>query len=372
MSRVELDVDELAVDIVINNYNYARFLSEAIHSAAAQTHPRTRLIVVDDGSTDHSRAVIEAQAGEIDEVVLKPNGGQASAINAGLERCQGDVVVFLDADDLLLPHAASRLAAAFAADPGLAKVQARMEVIDGEGRRSGVLKPPPHLPLLSGELREAELAYPFDLTWLPTSANSFRLDTLRRLGPLPEDRFRTCADYFLVHLTPLLGRVASLTDVCSLYRVHGENSYELEAKQLDLEHVRTTIRVALATREELLHTAAKNGIPHPRRILSIADLSNRMISLRLDPDGHQLPDSRASLLRDAVVACRRRDNVSALMKAMFVAWFATMAMAPRTLALPLAERFFFPERRGALNRLLARLHHAEPEALPEPFEAGPR
>lgn len=356
------------VDVVVNNYNYARYLGAAIDSVRAQDYPLLRLIVVDDGSSDESRELIEARRDELDEVVLKPNGGQASAINAGLERCQGDVVVFLDADDLLLPRAVSRLAAEFTADPGLAKVQARMEVIDGEGHRSGVLKPPPHLPLPSGELRQAELAYPFDLTWLPTSANAFRLATLRQLGPLPEERFRVCADYYLVHLTPLLGRVASLSEVCSLYRVHGANNYELDLKELDLAHVRATIGFAKSTREEILRVAAENGIAHPSEILSIADLSNRMISLRLEPGAHPLPDGRLGLLRDSVIACRRRDNVSAAMKAMFVAWFAAMAAAPRALARPLAERFLFPERRGALNRVLGRLHRAEPE----PLEGSPR
>ncbi len=49
-------------------------------------------------------------------MVLKENGGQASALNAGMERCEGDVVIFLDADDTLHPDAAARVAAAFAAE----------------------------------------------------------------------------------------------------------------------------------------------------------------------------------------------------------------------------------------------------------------
>ena len=144
-------MSEIAVDIVIDNYNYGRFLGRAIESARAQTHPTSRVIVVDDGSSDDSREVIAAFRDRVDEVVLKENGGQASAINAGIEHCRGDVVIFLDSDDLLLPEAAARHADLFAADPELAKVQARMEVIDAEGRRSGVLKPPAHLPLPSGE-----------------------------------------------------------------------------------------------------------------------------------------------------------------------------------------------------------------------------
>jgi Glycosyl transferase family 2 len=357
---------EIAVDIVIDNYNYGRFLAEAVESARAQTHLDVRVIVVDDGSSDDSREVIEALRDQIDEVVLQENGGQASAINAGLERCRGDVVMFLDADDLLLPGAAARFAALFAADPTLAKAQARMEVIDGEGRRSGVLKPPPHLPMPSGDLRRAELDYPFDLTWLPTTANAFRVETLRGLGPIPVDRFRVCADYYLVHLSALVGRVASLEDVCSLYRVHGANNYELESADLDLSHIRATIAYCRATSEELLRVAAERGMERPAEVLSIADLANRMISLRLEPELHPVgADGRTGLVGAALVALRRRAGVSLAMKALFAFWFATMAVLPRGAAAPVAERFLFPERRRTLNRMLRRMHRVSGDEIEE-------
>ena len=64
------------VDVIVNNHNYGRFLRAAIESALAQTHERVNVIVVDDGSTDDSRAIIES-FGERIVAVLKPNGGQA-------------------------------------------------------------------------------------------------------------------------------------------------------------------------------------------------------------------------------------------------------------------------------------------------------
>jgi glycosyltransferase involved in cell wall biosynthesis len=345
------------VDIVIDNFNYGRYIAEAIHSARAQTHPGIRLIVVDDGSSDDSRKVIESLADQIDEVVLKENGGQASAINAGLARCEGEVVIFLDADDVLLPHAAATFAAAFAANPALTKAQARMEVIDSAGRPTGVRKPPDHLPLPSGDLRSAELAYPFDLTWLPTTANAFRVEALRGLGPIPEADFRVSADWFMVHLTALVGPVVSLPRVCSRYRIHGDNNYELELAEIDLPHLRATIGYSRATARELLRVADERGFPHPREILSIADLSNRMISLRLEPDLHPLAtDTRAGLVFDAMRALRRRRGVGGAMKAMFAVWFAAMAVLPRSAAAALATRFLFPERRVVVNKLLGRLH----------------
>jgi hypothetical protein len=350
------DPDGVAVDIVVNNYNYGRFLAAAVGSALAQTHPRTSVIVVDDGSSDDSREVL---AGFEDRValVLKENGGQSSALNAGLELCEGDVVLFLDSDDVLHPGAAAAVAAAFAAAPTVSKVQFRMEVIDAAGEATGEIKPPLHLPLPEGDLRRAELAYPFDMAWLPTSANAFRLESLRTILPIPVDDYPVCgADWYLLHLTTLLGEVRSLDAVYASYRVHGGNNYESVEPRLDLDHVRETIGFSRSTAASLLALAARLQLPRPERILSVAELSNRLISLRLDPGRHPVPgDSVTAILRDAVGAIRRRDNVSAVMKAMFLGWFAAMAVAPRSLARGLAVQMLFPGRRDGLNRLLGRL-----------------
>lgn len=345
---------ELAVDIVVDNYEYGRYLPVAIESACAQTHPRVNVIVVDDGSTDGSREILEGYRDRV-TVLLKENGGQASALNAGFDLCQGDVVIFLDADDSLHPRAAAEVAAAFAADPGLVKAQFRTEVIDREGREVGRTKPEPHLPVPNGDVRAAELAYPFDLVWMATSANAFRTAELRRIMPIPEGPFRSCADYYMVHLTPLLGRVASLPEVLGNYRLHGENSFEPQASAVDLGHIHQAIRYSDATAGALLDLARRLEMPHPTRILSLADLANRMVSLRLDPGRHPLSgDRRFGLLVDAVRAARRRDNVSLAMKAMFLVWFAAMTVAPRPLAQKLAALFLFPDRRQGLNRLLGR------------------
>ena len=83
--------DERLVSIIVNNYNYGRFLGEAIDSALGQTYPRLEVIVVDDGSTDNSRDVISSYAGQL-TALLKCNGGQASAFNAGFAASRGEVV----------------------------------------------------------------------------------------------------------------------------------------------------------------------------------------------------------------------------------------------------------------------------------------
>jgi Glycosyl transferase family 2 len=335
-----------AVDIVVNNHDYGRYLGAAIDSALAQTYRDVRVIVVDDGSSDDSREVLRDYEGLV-EAVLKENGGQASALNAGLARCRGEVVMFLDADDLLHPEAVERAVAALAADPSAVKVHMRMDVIDAAGRPTGAEKPPPRWPMPSGDLRAAELAYPFDLAWLPTSAYAFRRALLAPILPIPEAPYRIGADWHLVHVSTLLGPVAKVEQASCSYRVHGDNNYEPWRARLDLDHVRAMIGYGQQTSADLLTVAAELGLPHPARILSIGDLSRRMISLRLDPARHPVPgDTRLGLVRDSVGAVRRRGNASAAMRIAFPLWFAAMALAPRPLARRLALRFLFPDRRA--------------------------
>ena len=315
------------------------------------------VVVVDDGSTDDSRERLRAYADSL-EIVPKEQGGQASAINAGLEGSQADIVMLLDADDVLKPDAASRVAAAFAADRSLAKVQFRMDVVDAKGRPTGVIKPYAHIPMPQGDVRWAELSFPFDLSWLGGGGHAFRGDVLRRILPIPEHDYPSRgADWYLVHLSALLGTVASLPEVCASYRVHGRNGYELETPELDLDHVRETIGYARATSDALARLADQLRLERPAEILSLSELSNRLVSLKLEPDRHPIPSDRVwRLALKAVRAADRRFDVRWPMKLMYVGWFAAMAAAPRPLAHRLAEWFFFPERRSRLNALLRRLN----------------
>jgi hypothetical protein len=347
----------LAVDIVITNHDYGEFVADAVESACAQSHPDVNVVVVDDGSTDDSRERLRQYEDRV-EVVLKEQGGQASAFNAGMERCRGDVVIFLDSDDMLRPEAAARAAAAFAADPDLAKVQLRMAVVDADGRATGVVKPGGYLQARTGDLTVAEMAFPFDIPWLPTSGNAFRSAPLRRILPVPEADYPRCgADWYVAHLTPLLGTVAFVDEVSAEYRVHGRNGYEQLEPSLDLRHVRDTITFAGVTTAALSQLADRLGIERPARILSVSDLGNRLISLRLEPELHPIAGDRIGrLMADGLRASSRRFDVTWPMKLLLGGWLAAMAFAPRSLARRLAELFLFPERRpswqnGVLGRL---------------------
>src|SRR5579883_2718722 len=86
------------VSVVIPTYNYGHFLGRALASVFAQTYAPIECIVVDDGSTDDTPAVL-AQYGDRVRVIKRQRGGPAAARNAGVEAAKGEFVAFLDADD---------------------------------------------------------------------------------------------------------------------------------------------------------------------------------------------------------------------------------------------------------------------------------
>lgn len=350
----------MLVSIIVNNYNYGQFLRAAIDSALRQTYRPIEVIVVDDGSTDQSRDIISGYGDQV-VPVLKENGGQASALNAGFAQCHGDLIIFLDADDVLLPHAAQHAADAFASQSNAAKIQYRMSVIDGNGRPIGVIKPPQHIPLPAGDLKAPTILFPFDLAWLPTSGNAFAAQVLRRIFPIPAEVYgKVGADWYLAHLTPLYGAVVSLDEVGADYRVHASNHYELATPTLNLAHIRQTMVYADLTRWYLLKQAEQLSLLNrPAEILSVSYVATRITSLKLEPHQHPIAgDTIGKIFKLALTAISRRNDVSWLMKVLFGVWFAFMAIAPRSLARRLAEIFFFPERRARLNQWLGTLHQS--------------
>ncbi len=211
------------VSVVVNNYNYGRYLGAAVASALAQTHPATEVIVVDDGSTDASREVI---AGFADRVIpiLKENGGQASAFNAGFARSRGDVVLFLDADDVLLPTAAAQALLRLAREPRAAKAHWKLREIGPDGAPTGGLTPSGELP--DGDIRSLVLENgPAHHVNPPTSGNAWSRGFLERVLPMPEAGFAICADVYLLELAPLYGPLLRIDEPQSLYRIHGANHY---------------------------------------------------------------------------------------------------------------------------------------------------
>jgi glycosyltransferase involved in cell wall biosynthesis len=349
------------VSIIVTNYNYGHFLASAIESALHQQYPAIEVIVVDDGSTDNSRYVIDCY-GERILPIFKQNGGQGSAINAGFSQSHGEIVIFLDADDMLLPNIVQRIVDAYRVNPEASKIMYRLEVVDADGKRIGELRPQTHLPLQSGFLQKHVLTFPFDMVWMATSGNSFAASVLRQILPMPEKEYPILADYYLSLLTPLLGPVVFLHDVGAYYRLHGRNNHE-NSHRIDLQKIRRVLTYSNTTWDYIQKFAEKlelEGYPASgSQLLSVSLISERFISLKLSPDDHPVPeDTTWRLFRLGIAASLRRFDVSWPMKILYILWFTAMLPAPKPVAHWLAGIFSFPEKRQFLNRFLGALHRA--------------
>jgi glycosyltransferase involved in cell wall biosynthesis len=207
------------VSVVIINYNYGRYLRECIDSVLGQDYEPVEVIVVDDGSTDDSREVIESYRDRL-VASFKPNGGMVTAMNHGFALTHGAIVIFVDADDYLLPGAVSAHVEALG-EPGVVRSQTYMNVLKGTSA-SGEKIPDGHAH--EGNLQNLILKRgPGAYISSPNSGNAWSRDFLMQVFPLPEEQKTIGSEVFLMDAAPLFGKVVTLNRVKAAYRVHGAN-----------------------------------------------------------------------------------------------------------------------------------------------------
>jgi glycosyltransferase involved in cell wall biosynthesis len=208
------------VTVLIDTYNYGRYIEEAVGSVLAQDFPteQREILVVDDGSTDDTEERLR-RFGDSITYLRKPNGGQASAFNFGLERTRGEIVAFLDADDYWLPGKLRRVADEFEKHPDAGMVYHKVREFHSQ---RGVFKDG-GLPLLSGFLPYN----PKDLlsyVLYPTSFLAFRRSALQPLLPIPE-KLTIQADAYLSGLIVFLAPIVGVPECLAVYRVHVQNLF---------------------------------------------------------------------------------------------------------------------------------------------------
>jgi glycosyltransferase involved in cell wall biosynthesis len=218
----------LLVSILINNYNHADYLAQAINSAIAQTYSNLEIIVVDDGSTDNSHSIINRYKNLIIPI-FKKNGGQASAINVGFAVSKGEIICLLDADDLWLPAKVTEVVKAFNKHPQATVVYHKVQNIDHIGQLLG--KPWPPYKSILGDVGEIVSKsggwWPFP----PSSALSFSREFLTKIMNIPESEYPLCADAYLADLAPFFGEVIGIEKVLSQFRFHDRNNWSNECNQ---------------------------------------------------------------------------------------------------------------------------------------------
>ncbi len=222
------------VSILINNYNYGRFLAEAIDSALSQTYSNIEVIVVDDGSTDNSREVIKSY-GERIIPILKPNGGQASAFNAGFAASQGEIICFLDSDDLFQPDKVEEVVNIFTTNQDIGWCFHSLKFLSKESEE--IIQP--NCIGLSGkydiraDIQRGKLKNKLPLSGTATSGTCFHRNLLERMLPMPDEINITSDDYLKYTAFGLSPGFVLLKNL-ALQRIHGNNAYTLRSDKAGL------------------------------------------------------------------------------------------------------------------------------------------
>mgnify|MGYP001791266699 FL=1 len=317
------------VSVIVNNYNYASYVQKAIESACAQTYENTEVVVVDDGSTDNSRKIISTFGDRIIPV-LQENGGQAAAFNSGLEASQGEIIIFLDADDYLFPTAVERVVSEW--KPGISKIHYLLKGIDGNGQPLGYTYPSRGEYLGRGDIVEAMLKEG-GYGVAPTSGNALSREVLTSIFPIPVGEYKISADGYLAVATPFYGEILAIEEPLGAYRVHGNNNWgtSMEGKQF-----RSFIEHDLIKQSLLSDKAAEFGHDVPTDILfrKNGHLWARIASLRLDPEHHPIEtDSTLKLMYHGIrSAWLYSSELNWKKKNIITLWFLSVGLLPRPLS----------------------------------------
>jgi glycosyltransferase involved in cell wall biosynthesis len=339
----------MKASIVIVNYNYARFLKQAIESALAQTYQDAEVIVIDDGSTDNSAEVIRSYGNQI-VTVFKQNGGQSSCYSRGLAVATGDLVLYLDADDYLYSHCLAEVIDYW--KEGCVKAHFYLDVVDERGDRIDAVVPSGRLGRGKDPLKMMRLFGAYCSP--PGSGNIYSRAFLDKALPKENDSdFRRFAaihfggDSVAILAAPYFGTIEAIPRVLGCYRRHADAlggvaaAFQVESglKNLEKEHQKDLVRDC-AWRFAARQTEMPK-LPEPSR------LKRRLCYLRLSGRGLDPGDNRLNLFANGVLASIWWDGYSWTQKIAISGWFLGVAILP----LKIAEMLIRPAL-GLSNRNL--------------------
>lgn len=201
------------ISVVIPCYNGSDFLRTAIDSALNQTHANPEVVVVNDGSTDDSLAIMKSYGTRI-HIVNQPNGGLPAARNAGIRAASGDLFAFLDADDWWDTDFLSKMSKALDANPKAAIAYCGWKNVGLSGGRGEPFIPPDYESM--PDKTEKLFCNP---RW-PVHAAMIRRDALLKAG-LFDPELQSCEDFALWLRTAIPHPIVRVPEVLAYYRHHG-------------------------------------------------------------------------------------------------------------------------------------------------------
>jgi len=256
------------VSIVMPVFRQGRFLEQAIRSVLLQGYPRLELIVVDGGSPDDTRTILERYAPWLKYWVSEADRGPAHALNKGFAYAGGDLLGVLNGDDFFLPGCLMQVAESFAAHP-------EAGVISGHG----------YFATPDGTLGVPTFSDPWNLTWfchgacvLVQPSTFFRRDAFERAGGFREND-RVCWDMELWAEMAATGTVfRSLDAFLAAFRLHADSiTGRPELRHLRREHARSVASGVLGRPE----SAADRALHYVYRAMKFSRHPARTVRQRL-------------------------------------------------------------------------------------------
>jgi glycosyltransferase involved in cell wall biosynthesis len=244
----------LLVSVVIDTHNHERFIEQAVVSAIEQDFPAEdfEILVVDDGSADGTAKIVRKFEPRV-RLLQKQNGGQASAMNFGFAQAKGDLIAFLDGDDVWLHNKLSRVVEEFKNHSEAAMVYHQFSFWDS--RTGGEWEA--GWTMVSGDI-VADRRKLRGYGAVPTSSLAFRRAALDRMMPIPE-ALVFMADAFLIATVIFLGPVSAIPESLAKNRVHGENLWFAETGKPDPNVLRRRIAVRESAIQAIRGWLARNA-----------------------------------------------------------------------------------------------------------------
>jgi glycosyltransferase involved in cell wall biosynthesis len=229
----------LLITVVITCYNHGKYLSEAVESVLKQTYQPIEIIVVDDGSTDNTKEVASKYSGI--QYVYQSNQGLSAARNTGADHSSGAYILFLDADDWLLPQALSINIQYLEKDPEAAFVSGAFKVLKMESNEEILMQTPVSDSHYNRLLEFNYISMHATVLYRQWVFNEFKFDVT----------LKACEDYDLYLRIARKYSVLHHTEFIAVYRFHDLNmSY-------DTVKMMNAAIEAIKKQESYLHTEAE-------------------------------------------------------------------------------------------------------------------
>ncbi len=343
----------MLVTIALNNYNYESYIKEAIDSALNQTYPFIQVVVVDDGSTDGSRAIIESYGDKI-TAIFKDNQGQVSAVNRGWEEAKGEIVLFLDSDDVLFPDTIQKCVDVYN-NGDYINVYYMMDKVDKQRNPKGDVTPDQgysETPPLEDMRKWGYYACP------PTSAHTFKKEYLDKVMPIPlrsvgEEDDEVPTDSYLSTYAAFMGNLFFIPEVLAHYRLHGNNKGSLRNNFSKHKLRRMFMRDVRREWLQVDYCRKHNiEIKEDRVSFNPIYIKHRFLSYRLFPEGHPIAgDTFSYLLKRGIQSGYVYPYLSLRKRVLHYVMILVIAFMPISIIKYILDKYYISSYQSAEDRL---------------------